>query len=87
MEPVPVDHGNKDATFTGLANDFNLDKKVLVLLNVSPMENLEDFRFYFTAETEIDTFVSEDSTLTAPALRIQVARLRRAWASDKCRKA
>ena len=56
---------------------FELDKKVFELFMRSPMENLEDFRFYFTSEDQIDAFVSEDKELKEANLRIQVARTRR----------
>ena len=80
-EIVPSEKGSKEATFNCLAADFNLEPKVLALLMNSPMDNLEDFRYYFTEEKEIDAFVAEDTTLKDKELRIQVSRLRRAWAS------
>ena len=55
--------------------------KVLALLVASPMGNLEDFRFYFTDEREVDAFVGQVSTRRDQPLRIQVSRLGRAWAS------
>ena len=48
------------------------------------MENLEDFRYYFADEKEIDAFVAADDTLrrgAEPELKIQIARVRRAWAA------
>ena len=58
---------------------FGLDQKVLALLLASPMDNLEDLRFYFTEEKEIDAFVATDDSIKDSDLRLQVARLRRAW--------
>jgi hypothetical protein len=80
-EIVPSEKGSKEPTFACLAKDFNLDDKVLALLMASPMDNLEDFRFYFSEEKEVDVFVAQDATLKDQHLRIQVSRLRRAWAS------
>jgi hypothetical protein len=80
-EIIPSEKGTKEATFTCLSKDFNLDDKVLALLMASPMDNLEDFRFYFTEEKEVDAFVGQDAALKDQQLRIQVARFRRAWAS------
>ena len=80
-EIVPSAKGSKEATFACLAKDFNLDDKVLALLMKSPMDNLEDFRFYFSEEKEVDAFVAQEATLKDQLLRIQVSRLRRAWAS------
>ena len=45
------------------------------------MENLEDFRYYFSDEREIDAFVATDETLIGPEQRIQIARVRQAWAT------
>jgi len=81
-EIVPSEKGNKEATFNCLAKDFNLDPSVLVLLMGSHMDNLEDFRYYFAEEKDVDTFIAH-SELKDSMLRIQIARLRRAWASVK----
>ena len=55
-----VDRGNKEATPTALAADFTLDDKVRDLFLKSPMETLEDFRYYFAEEQEINSFVAAD---------------------------
>lgn len=78
---IPTDKGSKKDTFTALSASVALDEKVLALLLTSPMDNLEDLRFYFTEEKEIDAFVATDNTITDSALRLQVSRLRRAWSS------
>ena len=78
---VPVDKGSKEATFTALAADFKLDDKVRGLFLGGPMENLEDFRYYFADEKEIDAFVAAEESLKGPEQRIQIARVRRAWAA------
>ena len=57
---------------------FNIDRKVLDLSLKSPMENLEDFRFYFISEDQIDSSVAQDAELKDANLRIQMARTRRA---------
>ena len=80
-EIVPSQKETKDATFACMAKDFNMDDTVLALLMASPMDNLEDFRYYFTEEKEVDAFVAQEATLKDQQLRIQVSRLRRAWAS------
>ena len=76
---VPVDKGSKEATFTALAADFAFDDKVRGLFLSGHMENLEDFRYYFAEEKEIDAFVAAEKALEGPAQRLQVARVRRAW--------
>jgi len=78
---APVDKGSKEATFTALAADFKLDDKVRGLFLGGPMENLEDFRYYFAGEKEIDAFVATEESLKEPEQRIQIARVRRAWAA------
>jgi len=42
---------------------------------------LEDFRYYFAEEKEIDAFVAAEASLQGADQRIQVARVRRAWAA------
>ena len=78
-----ADKGSKEATFTALTAEFKLDDKVKVLLMASPMENLEDFRYFWTEEKEIDTFVAQDDTLTGQKLKLQVSRMRRAWTATR----
>jgi hypothetical protein len=80
---APVDKDSKEATFAALAAKFGFDDKVRELFIDGPMENLEDFRYYFANEKEIDAFVSADDSLrrgAEPDLKIQIARVRRAWA-------
>ena len=80
-DPAISDMSSKEATFTALADDFQFDKKVTALFLKSPMENLEDFRFYFAEEKEVDVFCAADDSLKDQELRIQISRVRRAWAS------
>ena len=78
---APVDKGSKEATLTALTADFGIDDKVKNLFLKGPMENLEDFRYYFADEKEIDASVAVEETLKGPEQRIQIARVRRAWAA------
>ena len=80
-ENAPVDKGSKEATFTALATDFGFDEKIKSIFFKGPMETLEDFRYYFAEEKEIDAFVALEDTLKGPEQRIQIARVRRAWAA------
>jgi len=80
-DSAPVDKGSKEATFTALAVDFKFDDKVRGLFIGGPMENLEDFRYYFADEKEIDAYVATEESLKGPEQRIQIARVRRAWAA------
>ena len=78
-EACPVDKGSKEATFTALAVDFGFDDKVKALFLKGHMTNLEDFRYYFADEKEIDAFVAAEESLKGPELRLQISRVRRAW--------
>ena len=49
---------SKEATFNDLADTFTLDDKVKDLFLKGPMENLQDFRYYFAEKEEIETFVA-----------------------------
>ena len=78
---IPVDKGSEEATFTALTTVFGFDDKVRNLFLKGPMENLEDFRYYFADEKEVDAFVAAEGTLKGPEQRIQISRVRRAWAA------
>jgi len=78
---TPVEKGGKEATFTALAKDFSFDDKVRDLFLNGQMENLEDFRYYFSEEKEIDAFVAVEGGLKGAEQRLQIARVRRAWAA------
>ena len=63
---------SKEATFTELAKEFQLAEEVKKLFMDSHMASLEDFRYYFADEKEIDAFCATDDKLKDAALRIQV---------------
>ena len=75
------DMGSKEATFTALAEDFQFAKVVRDLFLDSPMTTLEDFRYYFAEEKEVDAFCAAEESLKDAELRIQISRVRRAWAA------
>ena len=60
---APADKGSREETFTALTAEFGFHDKVRGLFIKGPMENLEDFRYYFADEKEIDIFVAADETL------------------------
>ena len=62
---------SKEVTFTALTAEFELDDRIRTLFLKGPMENLQDFCFYFAEEKEIDAFVAEDDTLTEQEQKIQ----------------
>ena len=75
---VPRQLTNKEETFQGLCKDFDIDKKVEVLLLAFPMENLEDMRSYFDDDADVRIFVASDVTIKDGQLRLQTARVRAA---------
>ena len=50
--------GGKEATFTALAQAFGVNDEVTDLFLQSPMENLQDLRYYFIEGGEIGEFVA-----------------------------
>ena len=62
-EITPAQKASKKETFEALCKDFNIDNQVLKIFEDSPIENLEEFRFYFTTEDQIDSFVAQAASL------------------------
>ena len=58
LQGAPLQKGSKEETFAALAVTYGLTKEVADLFLKGPMENLEDFRYYFADEEEIDAFVT-----------------------------
>ena len=48
LQGAPLQTGSKEVTFAALAATYGFTNKVTNLLLSSPMESLEDFRYYFT---------------------------------------
>jgi hypothetical protein len=55
---VTEEEVSKEETFNALADAFTLDNKVKDLFLKGPMENLQDFRYYFAEKEEIETFAA-----------------------------
>ena len=60
-EDAPMEKGSKEATFTALASEFSFDNRVREIFLKGPMENLEDFCYYFSEEKEIDALWQQRS--------------------------
>jgi hypothetical protein len=75
----PVDKGSKEATFTALAANFMFNDKVRDLFLDGSMENLDDFRYYFADEEEIDAFVAMANGWAAPDHKHQTTVVKQAW--------
>ena len=58
LQGVPLQKGSKEETFAALAVTYGFAKEVADLFLKGTMENLEDFRYYFADEDEIDAFVT-----------------------------
>ena len=58
LQGAPLQTGSKEVTFAALAATYGLANEVTNLFLESPMESLEDFRYYFADEKEIDEFMT-----------------------------
>ncbi len=58
LQGAPLQKGSKEETFAALAVTYGFTKEVADLFLKGTMENLEDFRYYFADEDEIDAFVT-----------------------------
>ena len=58
LQGAPLQKGSKEETFAALAATYGLTNEVIDLFLKGPMENLEDFRYYFADEEEIYAFVT-----------------------------
>ena len=78
-------HGksSEEVTFAAINPEFDPDDKIRTLLSEGPMEDLQDFRFYFTDKEEIEAVAAVDGTMCEQGQKIQTARTRRAWAAAK----
>ena len=72
---------DQSKAFFELCHDFKISDAVFQLFILSPMDCLDDFRFYFNNEDQISSCVAQIVDLRDAALHIQVARVRRAWSS------
>ena len=61
-----------------LCAEFRLEDKVYNFLMRSPIETLEDLRFYFTRDDEIDNWLSH-AGLAQKDFPLAASRFRRAW--------
>ena len=78
-EIIPADRDTKRATFEAPCKDFKISEKAQELFMSSTMEDLENFRFYFTGEEQIDSLVATVTALKDDHFKLQVSRVRRAW--------
>ena len=58
LQGAPTRKGSKEETFAALALTYGFTHEVTTFFIKGPMENLEDFCYYFADEEEIDTFVT-----------------------------
>ncbi len=57
LQGAPIQRDSKEETFAALAVTYGFTKEVANLFLKGAMEDLEDFRYYFSDEDEIDAFV------------------------------
>ena len=78
-EPRPVRRATREETFTGLCTDFASNDLVEDKLLATPMQNLEEFRFFWISEADVAPWIAD--VVLGDDRRITEARLRRAWHS------
>jgi len=76
---APVQKSTKEDTWRALVDDYKLHEKVYTLLVASPLETLEDMRFFWLREEDVKLFVDTMPSENADSKRLQGSRLTRAW--------
>ena len=82
MAEAVMQKGSKAETFGHLVKQFNMHEDCLALFMASEIETLEDFRFFFSEEKEIEVFVAK-GTDNVKESRLQMSRMKQAWHSVK----
>ena len=77
MALVPVEKSSREETFGVLCKQFDIDGKIEKLLISEGIQSLEEFRFFFVAESDVATFTAKVNM--GDKAQLQAARLRRAW--------
>ena len=75
--PVPMERGEVGETFKALATQFRLNEETVALIKDNKIETLNDLRFMFANENEVESFIAKSKQLPEPAL--MTSRLRQAW--------
>ena len=81
LQLIPQEGEDPEASFRALGKNFDLDPQVVQLLLKSHLKNFEEFRFFFSDEASVESFLSKIDLKDHQ--KVQVARLRRAWAALK----
>ena len=81
LQLVPQEGEDPEASFRALGKNFDLDPQVVQLLLKSHLKNFEEFRFFFSDEASVESFLAKIDLKDHQ--KVQVARLRRAWAALK----
>ena len=76
---VPPPGKTIEETLGALAINFDLEQSVVQALLKHKIANLEEFRFFFDSEAQVETFLGKLNL--GEDRMIQVARLRRAWSA------
>ena len=81
LQLIPQEGEDPEASFRALGKNFDLDAQVVQLLLKSHLKNFEEFRFFFSDEASVESFLAKIDLKDHQ--KVQVARLRRAWAALK----
>ena len=76
---VPPPQKTIEETLGALAINFDLEQSVVQALLKHKIANLEEFRFFFDSEAQVETFLGKLNL--GEDRMIQVACLRRAWSA------
>ena len=80
MSPkVYQDLADRDQTFALLAKDFKWEEKTKLALLKRDIQDLDDFRYLFTSEADVTTWVATVADVSDPG--VAAARIKRAWAA------
>ena len=81
LQLIPQEGEDPAGSFRALGKNFDLDAQVVQLLLKSHLKNFEEFRFFFSDEASVESFLAKIDLKDHQ--KVQVARLRRAWAALK----
>ena len=77
-QPIIAEKGDSTDTFGLLGQAFNLDERVVTAILTDGIDSLQDFRFFFATETDVETFIAKQEPVI-PFAQLQISRLRGAW--------
>ena len=59
LQLIPQEGEDPEASFRALGKNFDLDPQVVQLLLKSHLKNFEEFRFFFSDEASVESFLAK----------------------------